>query len=143
MAATAANHRLGIPMNSQSILIEENSAVMKAISCIPLLGLIPSYIQESSLERKITNTLGAPRAIELINVKNQYKAANVIRNLLSAALTIAGIAFGILSGTLVSGAVSIVIFTGLAGLYIYEIKHNNKIITDLQSTGIRPGIRVA
>lgn len=153
MATTTATHGLGIPAsNPQPIVIEENSLLMKALSYVPLIGFISSLIQERSLANKIFITAEAPRLVELINVKNQYKIANAVRNLLTAALIVAGIAFGIFSGPLafgiigsplLSGTISTILLTGVAGLNVYKIHQNNAVINELQSTGVRLGMIVA
>lgn len=146
MASATAAYVSGISSSKpQSIVIEENSLLMKVISYIPLIGIIPAFIQEVSLANKIFNTSATevPRVIELINIKNQYKIASAVRNLLTAALIVAGTAFGILGGALVSSAVPTVTLIGLAGLHIYKMSQNNKLITELQSTGFRRGMRPA
>jgi hypothetical protein len=154
MATTTATHGLRMPAgNPQPIVIEENSGAMKVLSYVPFIGIIPSLIQENSLGKKIINTTEVPRLVELINVKNQYKIANAVRCLLEAVLIIVGIASGILSGPLafgilassplLAGVISTILLTGIAGLNIYNMNKNNKIIVELHSTGFRPGMIVA
>jgi hypothetical protein len=140
-----------LPRNPEPTFIEENSLLTKALSYIPLIGIIPSVIQQNSLANKISSTRESPKLIELINVKNQYKIASTVRILLTAALIIVGIAFGILSGPLafgmigsplLSGTISTILLTGVVGFNIYGIHQNNKFINELRSTGFREGVRV-
>lgn len=124
------------------LAIEENSTLLKAISCIPLIGIATSLFQEISLAHKITQVADAPRLIELINVKNQYKVANVVRNLFTAALIVAGIALGIIGGTFAFGAVLTLAHVGMAGLNIYRIHKNSQVVSELQTTGFRTGMQI-
>lgn len=85
-------------------------------------------------------TTDAPKLIELINVKNQYKDANIVRNLLTATLIVAGIALGIFGSTF--GLVFAGVHIAVAGFTIHLINQNNKIVNELQTTGFRHGMRV-
>lgn len=119
---------------------EADPTVLK-LSYIPLIGTISSGFQEVSLAKRFTQTADAPRAIEVIKVKNRYKVASAVRNLVTAALLVAGMALGILGEAFAFGAILAI---GLAGIHIYRINKNIKVIKELQSTGlIRPGMRIA
>lgn len=137
--AGTVSQKYGIPINPLFIVLEEDSAVMKEISCIPFLGILPSFIQEVSLARQIRNTTNVSRLIALINVKNEYKTANIARNLLTAALIITGIAFGILSHGIIFGTVTTLLLASIARLEYEKINRNKAMISELQNAGIRPG----
>lgn len=124
----------------QPFAIQENSILLKAISCIPIFGIIISASQEISLIEKIKHTDKAPRLIELIQIKNEYKAANITRNLLQAAFVVTGIALGFFSCGL--GASMTGVFLALSGIHAYTIYQNTRVINELQSTGFRPGMLV-
>lgn len=128
------------PVNQQAIPIEENSAFLKAVSCIPLIGMWPSALAERSLNTKLQNETSAPRLIELIQVKNDYKKANGIRNLLSLALVIGGLALGIMSKGV--AVFSGIFFAGIAAFNAHRATRNVEVIQELQSSGFRPGMTV-
>jgi hypothetical protein len=122
----------------QAFVIKENSTLMKVLSAIPLLGIIPTYIQENSLGSKIELSADAPRLVQLIEVKNQYKVMNIVRDLLSIALAVAGVAFGVL--TAAGGGVCLGIFALSIGVNVYRITENKTVIDILQTKGFVPGL---
>lgn len=137
--SSAVNH---FSIHISTLAIKEDSILLKAISCIPVVGVVFSLFQETSIADKITQTSDPTRAIELINLKNQYKIANVVRNLFTAALIATGIALGILSGSFAFGAVLISAHVGMAGINICQIHQNNQVVNELQTTGFRMGMQV-
>jgi|GEM_PF-1855223 len=139
MVTATGNHGFKTPTNPQSIAIEENSAITKAICCIPLLGIIVSHNQDVSLTKKIDDEPKVFRIIELINIKNQYKVANAVRSLFTAALIISGIALGIIGYTIFPSCAAILL-TLDAWLNMDAINQNNKLITELELTGSRPEV---
>ena len=114
----------------------ENATFLKAITCIPLLGALFSFFPEMTLAQEINNTetSDTSRLIKLINIKNQYKAAAVVSYLLATALVVTAIALHILP--IVGPVIGISIWLGLAGLEIFKIYHNKKVLNELQSTGL-------
>lgn len=134
--------------------IEEDSTLLKAISCIPVVWPLFSFIQENSLAEQITRTGDPSRLIELINVKNQYKILRVATSLFITALLVSGIAPGIigfvafgLSAPIVSASptwlyIVTALYIGAVGVEIYRINHNNQIVNELQTTGRRPGMQI-
>jgi hypothetical protein len=124
--------------------IEENSNWMKAVSCVPILGIIPSMIQETSLVTKIAEERRAPKKIELIQIKNHYKIANATRGVLAAALLVIGIASGILNLGFLVASLSVI---GLLGFSVWDISqaiHNAKIVDGLRAAGAIPrGMTIA
>ena len=137
-----ANSLFRSSYSASHIAIEENSTFLKAISCIPMIGIFPSMFQEISLADKINRTADVPRLVELINIKNQYKIANAVRNLLTAALTVTGIALNLFSGFFALAAVLTCLHIGLAAIHIYRVNQNNKVVNELQTTGLRPGMLI-
>lgn len=120
--------------------IEEDLIVLKALSCIPILGAFLSVCVEFSLVKKLENTTSVPKLIELINIKNQYKIINVGRNMLTVALVIAGMAYGII----VKGVLTKIFLAGLLigiAINLYGIKKNNQLIKELQTSGLKAGMQ--
>jgi hypothetical protein len=124
---------------SQPIFIAEDSALFKIISCIPLLGIIPSMLMELSLAEKITKTDDAEHLIRLITIKNSYKEAQVVRNLITMALMVAAFATGIL-GPL--GLILAAVHAGLAGTKAHRINQNKEVISHLKRNGFQSGFVV-
>ena len=125
--------------NVLPVAIEEHSPLLKAISLIPLIGIIPSFFQEISLAKKIKQSSNVLRVIELINIKNEYKVANVGRNLITAALILNAIGLGIIRA---SATFLAFVHIGVAGLHIYLINQNKQVVKELQKSGPRPGMRI-
>lgn len=74
----------------------EDSILLKMACCIPVFGMITSYcIQELSLNFKVIAANKADRAIKLINLKNQYKVAFLVSNMLTVAGVVGLLAAGI------------------------------------------------
>jgi len=59
--------------------IPEDSIYRKLIACIPILGAIPTLMNNISLNKKIAQTKEPIRLVKLIIIKNQYKIASIIR----------------------------------------------------------------
>ncbi len=138
--------RVDGPNSSQSIsdqppriFIKEDSTLLKIAAAIPLIGMPVSVIQEHFLSAKIV-ALQEPSVLsKLISVKNDYKKSAIIRNLISAALVIAGIAKGILKSNFL---ISAFILTGAAAFNVYLINQNEKVIHRLKLSGFGPGLIV-
>lgn len=139
MSVAAAQRRgEAQPVLPQPIAIEENTTLKKILSCIPLIGFLPSFIHEKSLKAQIKLSNNVPRMVELLKVKNQYKVMNIVRDFINIALIICGFAFGIL-GTA---------FCGIClGIYAIDILFNverlseNKVaIHTLQARGFQPNL---
>lgn len=128
-------------MAPEPTVIEENSTLMKVLSCIPVIGILPFVIQDRSLALKISLASEAEvhRLVELITVKNQYKVIAGVRGLLNIALVVAGLAFGVLS---TAGYFAIAFFilrlTGIINAF-YE---NKGVIHILQTQGFKQGLVV-
>lgn len=90
---------------SNHFRIVENSVVLKFLTLIPGIGLITGLFIESSLKGKFDN-LGNPdvnstdlkdRAIKYLSIKNHYKIASIISNMLMVAAATTGLVFTILA----------------------------------------------
>jgi hypothetical protein len=124
----------------EPFIVQEDSTLMKVFSCIPILGMIPSMIQEVSLANKAGLLANRAQLLEVIKVKNQYKVANIIRNVLDIALIVAGIALGIISRVL---GVFLIILTVVNVLNIADrIAYNKTVINELQIRGFRPRMKI-
>lgn len=110
--------------------IPEDSIYRKLLACIPIIGAISTFFNERSLSAKIMCSYDPDRIVRLINVKNDYKIASIIRELLSLTTIVTRVALSHLS-------LSVGIGTGIAligciAFHAYGI-YKNKQITDLAS----------
>lgn len=111
--------------------IPEDSIYRKLLACIPIIGIIPAFINERSLSEKITKTKDNARIIKLINIKNHYKISSIIRESLSVALVVVSVALAILGS---STGVGIAMIGGCCiAFHAYEIYKNKQLIKDLQT----------
>lgn len=118
--------------------IPEDSIYRKILACIPLLGIIPTVINERSLATKIKTTLEPTRLIKLISVKNDYKIASIARILITVALIVSAAAYGVFSGM---GLVTAILGCCLA-VHAYSIHKNKQAIIRLQNGTVqRPFVR--
>ncbi len=124
---------LSVPDSEEIFSFEEDSDLLKRISAIPIIGIPVSMIQQASIKSKIAKSQEKSEWIEATYVINDYKKSAITRNLLSAALVIAGIAKGVLKTNFMIGAV---IFIGAAALNAYQIHQNEKLRSDFARHGI-------
>lgn len=110
--------------------IPENSIYRKLLACIPIFGFIPAVLNECSLEKKIMQGKDAKYLIRLIDIKNDYKTCSIIRELLSLAIIVNAVAFGVLCLPVGAGIGLIAICCKV--FYIYGMHKNNQIINMLQ-----------
>lgn len=126
------------------VLVEdapENSIFRKILACIPLLGIIPTIINEDRLRAKIQPEKDSATLVTLIEVKNRYKVASIIRGLLSMALLVTGIATGIFGSLGLGLAICGLIVAGCCiSEYAYRIHKNKHIIEILQKTNKLSGL---
>jgi hypothetical protein len=126
--------------------IKENSVFRKLLACIPLFGVIPTMINECSLQKKIGQTTLPERQTKLIEVKNHYKICSIVREVLTLALVIAVagivaiIAMNILCLSIGLAAVAGAAIIGGAsvGIYAYGIYKNKQLIKELENSGLTP-----
>lgn len=122
----------GIWPGDISILIDdipEDSIYRKLLACVPLIGIIPTVINEGSLRKKITATSTSPnQLVKLITIKNHYKIASIVRKILTVALVVAVIGQKVLIASAVVG-------TAFIAHYAYNIYKNRQIIKVLQTGG--------
>src|SRR4029079_1862223 len=93
MSSLAVN--ASIREDVQRIPIAEDSKLYKAVSCVPVLGIVVSEIQQFFLRVKIERAFNqgqSARVIELLEIKNDYKTADIARRMINVALMIAGLA---------------------------------------------------
>lgn len=110
--------------------IAEDSTLFKALSCIPVLGAIPSLIQQLSVNNTFHNMhlkpgSEDPRAIELIEVKNDYKKAGIINGLFSMTIAVLLLNSGLFSFGMMYAADN-----------LYRLSKNNELIEQMQRTGL-------
>lgn len=108
--------------------IAANSNTFKAIACLPAVGSLCSLIQQQSLKTHIANTTNPLYRIELIELKNQYKTADIIRECLHITLTITMVALSSLNRL---NAFGLCLFTTQLALALYTKRHNEHVIENL------------
>lgn len=114
LAYTICDHALAIRINrneikqlqgnsvkSQKDRIPGNSTCLKVLSYIPLLGIFTSYYGEKLLNRELSEAsskgVSAERSIKLLQAKNHYNIAGMVRNILTVPLVITAISFRVIS----------------------------------------------
>jgi hypothetical protein len=130
-----------------SINIPENSFFLKAATCIPVLGNVFGVFQQYSLVQKLqhtvsNDTISITNRIFLINVKNDYRVADLIRTITILALIVAQFAVGLFTGMYVFFGILVSIGILLAGKNIYAIYANHQNIKQLQTVGFTPGTQI-
>lgn len=91
--------------------ISEDSWMPKILSCIPIIGLIPTFTNEVSLKEKIDETQDLSEAKKLLAIKNHYNITSLIRVGLTIAivtalaLTILNPIIGVINITLIAAAI--------------------------------------
>ena len=134
--------------SSSKLFLEEDSFFRKAAACVPMLGTISSFFNETSLALKINqNFLSESNdfLVRHIEVKNHYKVASIIRETLSIAIIATLMALAILQGKipLSVGGVSIAILGGLIAWHAHTMHHNKGIIKELNTTlSLKPSLKV-
>lgn len=108
--------------------IPANSTKLKVISCLPLLGTLCSLMQQHSLKNHIATTTNPLYRIELIEAKNHYKTADIIRECVQIALTIVMIAVEILTPWYMC---SLGLFGTELAFAAYGKYHNEQLIDNL------------
>ncbi len=113
----------------------ENSLRYDLVSCLPVVGIIPSMIDETSLKNKILNTYFKmksqahqasktklkDRLIELFELKAQHKGSSSVRNALTALLAMC-VALRVLVSPVATIAIGICMgFLGIAITDMYEV----------------------
>lgn len=114
--------------------IPEDSIYRKLLACIPIIGIIPTVLNERSLREKIAKTKESTHFVKLINVKNHYKFASIVRKLLSIVLIVACVALPLLSWPI--GIAAGVVGSGFIAFYAYGIHKNKQIIKTLQTNNL-------
>ena len=119
--------------------IDEDSFVRKAAACVPMLGIISSFFNETSLHLKINSTflLGTKDVtLRQIEVKNHYKIASIIRETICIAIIVTLMAIGILHGKtpLTIGGVCMGVFAGIIAWHAHAIRHNKRLMSQLDTS---------
>jgi hypothetical protein len=138
---------------SNNYSIEEDSIVCKAVSSLPIIGVIPYLLKELSLARQIKmavnremsgSSVEIKKVIRLIEVKNHYKVAAIIQVVLIIALLATLMGVGILHNTipLSVGGASIAVLMSILAVHGYRIHHNREVKAELNSKGMRRKLEV-
>jgi hypothetical protein len=113
----------------------EDSIYRKLLACIPVIGIIPTVFNELSLEARISKDRNPARLVKFITVKNHYAIASIIREVLSIALLIAGVAYNVLKGDIrmaITAATGIIAGSSIA-YNAYAIYKNSQRISELEA----------
>lgn len=108
--------------------VPEDSIFRKLAACIPVIGIYFSVTNQRSLVKKITTWEGNKTKAALIYVKNHYKVASIVRNILSVALVTSTVAL--------SSLVPVVIPLAMVSntCKAYAIYKNRQLSKELQNT---------
>jgi hypothetical protein len=119
----------------QPFVIEENSTLLKVLSCIPILGAIVFKIQDYSMAQKVVRlgTDDRVRIIEFLKVSKTYQVTNIIRTVLTIALIVTGLALGVILKGLAIVSIAILVYRIVH--CISNIKKHSETITELQTKG--------
>lgn len=112
-------------------------SILQGISCVPVLGILPSWITQKASVYEM-HALYPSEILPAVYVKTEFMVADVVRNVLTAALVIAGFASGILGAhrlvaTVVCTGIGIAC-AGMAILNVGRIHHNLGLMQDLRPT---------
>jgi len=119
----------------QSSHIWEDSAILKSLCCVPVIGIIPGIIIERSINRQLrqASAVDSAKLIKLIDIKNDYHACGLVRDILfTAAVIVTRIALGVLPRHIIFIPVLTLFAIGLTALRVYVLHHNQKIINSLE-----------
>ncbi len=125
----------------EPISIKEDSNLLRIICCTPFLGTIASIFIQLSLDEKWSSTKNEPLMIELLHIKNQYKVADVIRNLINVAIMVASIAYKIIPLTSFQVAWISLLLTASA-LSMHARSENMKVISEIETTGYKEYMKI-
>lgn len=119
------------------LAIPEDTKWRKFLACIPLVGVAFSLINQRSLMKKINECQDPEWTIKLINVKNDFKCASMIEELLSTAIIITSVAVAFFNP--IGAAIAVTV--GLAGvsafaINAYMIHSNRQLIKELKSAAM-------
>ena len=111
----------------------EDSIWRKLLSCIPIIGIVPTAINERSLKKKITTADQHKKVIKCINIKNHYKGCSIIRQSLTVAL-VSSIALMALSPAI---GIGVLVAAGvIGGSFIaynaYALHKNRELVQELE-----------
>lgn len=114
--------------------IPEDSIYRKILACIPLIGIIPSLMNKSSLVEKIReswDTSISVRLIKLISILSHYNIATIVRTILTVASIVASVAYGIMGGGSLTIGVSLAIgisWIAYQGFLIHKSRQDIKML---------------
>ena len=118
--------------------ISENDLFPKIATCIPVIGAIVGGIAQYSIAKRLQGIrmdqlCRIANTIFLIEVKNHYKIASVVRDVVVLAILVAQLAAGLFTGMYVTFGVLAGVCVFLIGKSIYEIYRNQQNINHLQN----------
>ncbi len=110
--------------------IPEDSRLRKFLACLPIVGIAITILNERSLQKRIRRSRDLTRIVKMIQVKNHYKIASIIRSILTAAVVVA-VAFAVFKASvfiLIAGGAACVVGGGVAIAYAC-FRHKNVKLT--------------
>lgn len=133
--------RAKIPQNFD---IQEDSTFLKVITAVPILGIFSRIIINPSLREQVDQALRGPPSgqhllLKLIEIRNEYLVADIVRSVATIALLIAGLVLGIFGTIGLIGKFLIGGFIGFstlfAAMYLGHLLHNRKVIGVIEENG--------
>jgi hypothetical protein len=143
MCAAAAGVGRGAPAIRS--VIPEDSFAWRVASYIPIVGVFTSLVQQVYLLEKLSVATDAQRAIELVEEKNRYKVADIVRNALTALALVAAAGAFVAAGSLGMGVLMGVLGAtnlGLGAYCAYQIHQNTQVIEEWRATGLRRDMEI-
>jgi len=114
--------------------IEEDSTLRKVATVLPVIGPLVQMWNERLLSIRIAEPNSISRAITLLKVKNDYKIAGIIRDILIVATFVTLIALGILtpgSPLMIMASIGLGISALYIGFQLYNLHKNKQTIERL------------
>lgn len=134
--------------------IIEDSLFSKALCAIPFVGIPVYFTAMHSINKQLSEKLqpppprlfpepdlNAPRVIELIALKNQYYAIEMLNETLTVAILIAQVAVGTFTG--LAAFVTLMIVGRCLQTVVSlpsRISYNKALIQEIQRSGIQPNM---
>lgn len=119
---------------------------LKACAVIPFVGEIiqcaafPVIKQQMDRATNRDNPVNATKTVQLIELKNDYLRAAIVRNLLISAFLIMVAVSGIFAEFIVPLALLAGLFSACAAGGFSNLMYNKEMLAEIAESGVRPGL---